>query len=379
VEVPHPLVSPLLLRHHLHMGALTDAEQARLTQLERVVEHGRAAYAEAADALYAIRKERLYRPLTWPQYVRRRFGQSYSWCYDLLRWREVVVSTGVEISQGAARVLAPLPADERRRIVEVARRIAPDAHLTARLLRRAKCMIQRPGGTPCSDLRLTHGDFRDSPPEPGAATLILTDPPYGTDWLPNWSDLGEWASIALKDGGLLVSYSPTGYLPDVLNLLGRNLTYVWTVARTLHQGVGGWSAMLNGRSLWTPIVVFCKGRHDRRGLSDLIAGGAWEGDWHVWQKPVIEAVQVIERVTAPGDLVLDPCCGSGTVGAACAQTGRRFRGWEIEAETYSLAAARLGISSAAVEGAGQGGAGADTARTSDREARSRSDRPLVCV
>jgi len=43
----------------------------------------------------------------------------------------------------------------------------------------------------------------------------------------------------------------------------------------------------------------------------------------------------------PGDLVLDPMCGSGTVGKMCVLTGRRFIGIDISAEYVELTRERI--------------------------------------
>lgn len=56
-------------------------------------------------------------------------------------------------------------------------------------------------------------------------------------------------------------------------------------------------------------------------------------------------VRLLERVVAvasdPGDLVVDPFCGSGTAGAACLRLGRRFIGVERNPEFARLASERL--------------------------------------
>jgi DNA modification methylase len=51
--------------------------------------------------------------------------------------------------------------------------------------------------------------------------------------------------------------------------------------------------------------------------------------------------------TKPGDEVLDPFFGSGTVGAACMKLGRRFVGIELNPEYARLAKRRLGWQDAA--------------------------------
>jgi DNA modification methylase len=49
----------------------------------------------------------------------------------------------------------------------------------------------------------------------------------------------------------------------------------------------------------------------------------------------------IEYFTKQDDLVLDPFSGSGTTGVACAQLGRRFLGFEIDANYCHLANDRI--------------------------------------
>ncbi len=62
---------------------------------------------------------------------------------------------------------------------------------------------------------------------------------------------------------------------------------------------------------------------------------------HPTQKPVPLMCEIIEASTNPGDLILDPFCGSGTTGVACVQTGRRFIGIEIDEGYADIARARI--------------------------------------
>ena len=58
---------------------------------------------------------------------------------------------------------------------------------------------------------------------------------------------------------------------------------------------------------------------------------------HPTQKPVNVLKKLIEIFTDPGDVVIDPCAGSGTTGRACMETGRSFYGFEISKEFYERA------------------------------------------
>jgi site-specific DNA-methyltransferase (adenine-specific) len=53
---------------------------------------------------------------------------------------------------------------------------------------------------------------------------------------------------------------------------------------------------------------------------------------HPTQKGVALMRWLVRLVTRPGDLVIDPFCGSGTTGVAAVMEGRRFLGIELDAE-----------------------------------------------
>jgi site-specific DNA-methyltransferase (adenine-specific) len=61
----------------------------------------------------------------------------------------------------------------------------------------------------------------------------------------------------------------------------------------------------------------------------------WEKDGkevpkiHPTQKPVRTLKKLIEVFTDKGDVVIDPCCGSGTTLRACYELGRNSYGFEI--------------------------------------------------
>lgn len=56
----------------------------------------------------------------------------------------------------------------------------------------------------------------------------------------------------------------------------------------------------------------------------------------------------IKLLSNPGDLVLDPFCGSGTTGVASLQLGRRFIGVELKPDYFELAARRIQAESPAL-------------------------------
>ena len=50
---------------------------------------------------------------------------------------------------------------------------------------------------------------------------------------------------------------------------------------------------------------------------------------------------LIRTYTDEGMVVLDNCMGSGTTGVACANTGRRFIGMDMNADYFDIACDRV--------------------------------------
>lgn len=62
---------------------------------------------------------------------------------------------------------------------------------------------------------------------------------------------------------------------------------------------------------------------------------------HPTQKPEALLERILSASSSPGDLVLDPFCGSGTTGVVCARLGRRFVGFELDTSYLKVAAKRI--------------------------------------
>lgn len=62
---------------------------------------------------------------------------------------------------------------------------------------------------------------------------------------------------------------------------------------------------------------------------------------HPTQKPLYILKRIIEASTEPGDIILDPFCGSSTTGVAAKQLGRRYIGIDKEREYIELSIKRL--------------------------------------
>lgn len=62
---------------------------------------------------------------------------------------------------------------------------------------------------------------------------------------------------------------------------------------------------------------------------------------HPTQKPVNLLRRLIEIFTDPEDVVIDPCCGSGTTLRACYESGRNSYGFEVDRGFYQKARGQM--------------------------------------
>lgn len=81
-----------------------------------------------------------------------------------------------------------------------------------------------------------------------------------------------------------------------------------------------------------------------RGTGKMIFNWfSWEKDGkeipkiHPAQKPVAVLKKLVEIFTDPGDVVIDPCCGSGSTLRAAVEMGRNAFGFEIDRNFYQRA------------------------------------------
>ena len=168
----------------------------------------------------------------------------------------------------------------------------------------------------------------------GSIDAVITDPPYGIDFrgkdwdsfIPNW--LGFARALAPM---VAFTTAPTTLWdyprPDWVSCWYREAAQSRTVYGSFNH--------------WTPVVIY--GRPHFRVDSIKLNSNVHKSPrdiGHPSPKPVAFMMWMIENFTQPGNLILDPFCGSGTTGVACIQTGRRFIGIEIDPGYADIARAR---------------------------------------
>ncbi len=273
-------------------------------------------------------------PATAPEVVVGADGKSYPTCGP--RGRPSVVVASTRDQRRAQAALRALGEEAPPRLLGVRR--AEELGRTASLGRRRAAdpapVAQGPGW------RIECCDFRELDVEDASIDAIVCDPPYTLDALALWPELSAWAPRVLKPGRLLVAYAGKLALPTCLEGLGKHLEYVWTGATFLP----GRHSIIRARMVrahWRPWLVFSAGPYRPRSwlLDATTAEGRGEkaATDHPWRQTVGPFSRIIEMVSMPGELVVDPFVGQGTTAVAAVGAARRFLGCDVDAGAVSLA------------------------------------------
>jgi site-specific DNA-methyltransferase (adenine-specific) len=191
-------------------------------------------------------------------------------------------------------------------------------------------------GILCGDMALQWNRLKDD-----SVDLFLTDPQWND--VKAYARLAELAAAKLKPGRLCVCCVGKLYLPDVLDVMRKHLEYWWIFAVALSSP----HVLMQDRKIstrWHAMLAFSKGKCAKapETVADVLLGGCGrQKELHEWQKAEGEAEYLIDRLTRPGEIVVDPFCGSGTIPAACKAMGRRWLATEIDKNHVAVARRRL--------------------------------------
>ncbi len=189
-----------------------------------------------------------------------------------------------------------------------------------------------------------HGDFLTEYSKIGKESVdcIITDPPYVNGWLDNYEAFAIAAEYVLKPGGFLISYVGHIHLDQILAQMTPYLDFYW-IACLKHAGT---TKSVHSRSVqcgMKPILVLQKEPRTKpkRYFNDLIQGTGREKGAHEWQQGEEELRQIFEPFTDPGDTILDPFMGSGTVIAMGQKMGRKVIGFDIDPLNVEIVKGRV--------------------------------------
>lgn len=193
------------------------------------------------------------------------------------------------------------------------------------------------------DVKIGHGDFRRKTEilNDGSVDLILTDPHYDKASIPLYGDLARMAAKKLKPGGHLITYVGHYAIPRVLELMCPHIRFWWMLGMlNTHKVVP-----LRGANVyiqWLPLLWFVKGkRRSAKMVMDFVDFEKPDKQYDDWQKGIELPEYYINKLTEPGDLVVDPFCGTGTTLVAAIRNGRRAWGCDKDSTRLSIAKGRI--------------------------------------
>ena len=245
---------------------------------------------------------------------------------DAERAREAIAALGDDV---------PARPIELRLIERRARKKQRLANINGRL--------HKPGSE--ESIRLFHCSFQNlervADIQSGSVDLVLTDIPYGQEFLPQLPDLAGFGERVLVDGGIFATHCGVAYLPQVIDELARHLTY----QATAFSSWSGEGPILHSTQCVvqaTPVLVFSKGKWRRRTRwYNWHHNTTGEQNLHPWQKQLSDIEHWLRCFTEPDDLVCDPLAGSFTAAIACEKLARRLVGCDQEERNVLVGQRRL--------------------------------------
>jgi site-specific DNA-methyltransferase (adenine-specific) len=195
--------------------------------------------------------------------------------------------------------------------------------------------------------RLHQGDCMDVLPTLTGVDAVVTDPPYGMNNDCNYTrfSMGPHGKASSRKYASVIGddrpFDPSPWLkyPNVIlwgyNHFAERLP-VGTLLVWIKKLDGGFGTFLSDAE-----VAWQKGGHGVYCQRDTSLLAETNNRLHPTQKPIGIMRWCIERVTKPGDTVLDPYMGSGTTGVAAIQAGRNFIGIELDPTYYAIAERRI--------------------------------------
>jgi len=192
------------------------------------------------------------------------------------------------------------------------------------------------------NVKITRGDFREEMEEipDDSVDLIFTDPPYLEQYIHLYEDLARIAARKLKTGCSILVYLGHSYLKKVMDLMCKHLRHWWIIC--LNQRAGDHPRTKRIFVNWRPMLWFVKEKHrGKRMVDDMVISKGADKKYHEWQQSMEPAEYYIEYLSEPGELVVDPMCGSGTTCVAALKLGRKTIGIDIDPDSVAITKRRI--------------------------------------
>ena len=174
--------------------------------------------------------------------------------------------------------------------------------------------------------------------------LCITDPPYGSKYLDCYRKLRSVSRLLKPGGSLLVLTGQVCFL-QIAQILSASpaLRYHWLCSAQMdpdstHSQIRSHRVSVGHK----PILWYVKGKYNGPYVRDALPLGVnIQKVNHIWEQPLDWTNYYIDKLTRPGDLVLDPFAGSGSTGLSALSLDRRFLGIELGKKHVIVAQKRL--------------------------------------
>lgn len=203
---------------------------------------------------------------------------------------------------------------------------------------------------PC---RLIQGDCLEVLPGLVEADAVICDPPYGVGFKYNTHDDDpqsylEFMRAIVANVNVLCPAGPRVFWQGMLN---ADRWHQWfPPGFRLFAACKGFVQFRPTpvQFAWDPVIFWGRPRGEPsvylrdwhlQSLAPFGAGRARVD--HPCPRPLEQVEYVVSLFAGDGDLVVDPCAGSGTTGVACVMTGRRFVGIEKDATYFDVMLSRI--------------------------------------
>lgn len=196
------------------------------------------------------------------------------------------------------------------------------------------------------DVTLHLGDCLDFMPTlpAGSVDLVLTDPPYKTEYVGLYGAMAEQAQRVMKEGSLLITLCGHFALDRIIADMSQHLRYWWIGGMPNSTGSVAFNHSRQVLCAWKPALWFVKGQAKKHpAVFDLFQTKRIERVNHKWEQGPGWFSYYATKLVDYDATVLDPFMGSGTTGVACVQTGRNFIGCEIDPGYFEIAQRRIAL------------------------------------
>ena len=176
---------------------------------------------------------------------------------------------------------------------------------------------------------------------PGSVRTIITDPPWGQEWLPQLAEFAQFCGRVLGNGGSLVAWYGQMHLDKFMEEMSKHLTYRWIMSSPLDRE-GLVTRNVPFVQAMNVAVVYSKGNlilpHPVR---DVVPAGPKSKELHYWARSREQVDYLVESFTDKGDTILDPCAGSYLTAESCHVLGRKCLACDVDAACLEQAKTRF--------------------------------------